>query len=174
MRKVILFVLLFMAIGYSQIPLFYSGSRPTDGQSCAVQTFSTTDTSFTATYYWYPDYSVFTGAASLFGGFDLISGADTVCTIKVKLIMRKKSELTGDGATVVYDSTDYHTLSSGSGNWIPAEDGVTSTYTPFSVDLAAETWWKPNIGIEVQFIQNAMASGTKELEAYVIPIKYAY
>ena len=179
MRKLVVLILLFVGLGYSQIPVFFNSSKPSDRQPCVVKTFNaSTDTSYTSNVIFWDDwdapYTMFSGAATLCGGFQLISGADTITTINVRLVMRHKSELTGEGATVVYDSAGYHALTTGSGNYIPAEDAVTTTYTPFSIDLAGEDWWKPCIGIEIQFIQCSMSSGTKEVEAYLVLQRYNY
>ena len=174
MRKFIVVFLILTTGLLAQIPVFNNGN-PHDGQACIVKIFSSTDTSYTGQVFWSPPYTLFTGAASLCGGFQLISGTDTVATIKVRLIMRIKSALTGEGGTVVYDSSGYHTLTTGGGNYIPAENAVTTTYTPFSVDLAGEAWWKPCIGIEVQIIENALfGTATKEVECYLIPSRYNY
>ena len=172
--KKLIFVLLFVIFAQAQIPVFHNGD-PRDGQACIIKTFNaSTDTSYTSQVFWEPPYTLFTGAVSLCGGFQLISGVDTVTTINVRLIMRKMSAATGETGTTVYDSTGYHALITGSGNYIPAEDAVSTTYTPFSIDLADEAWWKPCIGIEIQFIQCSMSSGTKEVEAYLIPQRYNY
>ena len=176
MKKLILIGLLFAGILQAQIPVFNAGGNYRDGVVCDVKTFNAaTDTSYTSdVIYWDDYYTLITGAVSLSGGFDLISGADTLCTINVRLVMRRSAATTGNSGTVIYDSTGYHTLTTGDGNYIPAENAVTSTFTLFSVDLAGEEWWKPCIGIEVQFIQCSMASGTKEVEAYLIVQRYSY
>ena len=173
MKKLIVILLLAGSL-YSQIPVFSSGNYR-DGVVCATQTFSATDTLFTSQIiYWDDPYTVFTGAATLAGGFDLIAGTDTLCTIYVRLIIRYRTETTGNLGTPIYDSNGWHTLATGSGNSIPIENAVTSAYTPYSVNLANETWWKPCVGIIVRYIQHPMSSGTKEMDAYLIPVRYQY
>ena len=176
MKKLLMAGLILLLVGSlsAQIPVFTYGNY-NDRSPCEVKIFSATDTMFTSEIiYWDNPYFLFTGAVTLAGGMDLISGADTLCTMQARLVMRYRAETTGNSGTAIYDSTGWHTLATGSGNYIPAEDAVTSTYHPFSVELANEDWWKPCIGIQLRFWQHPMASGTKELEAYLIPNRYSY
>ena len=162
------FVLIFMIFAVSataQIPLFGSQAGQ-NGQLCPPQTLDGTaaDTVVSGVVY-YQEMLSKTGAATLCGGFLLSAGSDALATIQFRLVMNSDNGLDN---TVAYDSTDWHTLSANTGDYIPAEDDVTSSVCFWSVDLAGQDSWKPHIGIQVRVLTPINSGMIKLFDMYII------
>lgn len=171
MYRVILIVLLAVFIGQSQIPLYLPNQ--VEGAQSKRWTTTGTDTNLVIQYYFYPDYKIFTGAAALFGNMVADSaGYDTLTTINCRLIMRHWSA----SSVVLYDSTGYHNLATeaDAGDYIPAEDEVGTTPICWSINLSNKNFWKPCVGIEIQFINNQKTGMSKKIEPYLNTIYYQW
>ena len=131
-------------------------------------TFTQTDTSFTSGLLYFQMNNLTTGAATMAGTAKMISGTDTVTTFEARLVMRSVSSI--DPYSIIYDSTGWHTITAGTGDYIPAENDVTTSKTDFAVDLTNQDWWKPCIGIVIRAKQNKLfsSSASKKLELYII------
>jgi len=172
MKKLLLFLLL-PVLAYSQVPI-YGGFAGMNGGICAVKTFNSTDSIFTSEpIFWRPNKTLFTGAASLAGKMSLTAGTDTLTAFSARLIMFETSQV-GTTLGALYDSTGWHDILANTGDYIPAENAITSAGQCFSVDLAGFNWWKPSIGIQIRAHTSPGSNATrvKKLELYLVYTAY--
>lgn len=169
MFKSLFFIILATGSVMAQAPIFGPNAMR-EGYACVVWSSTGADTSkSTGQLFFTSDYEAITGAVTLAGYMQVSAGADTLTTIKVRLIMKRYGAIT---YATIYDTSAAHTLIQQSGDYIPVEDDVNSSGVPFSIELANQTWWKPCVGIEIQFIHYQKSGMTKKIEAYLILNKY--
>ena len=71
-------------------------------------------------------------------------------------------------SAVQYDSSGWHQVTAQTGDYIPIENDVGSTAIDFSFDLAAQPYWKPCIGVQVQARNGGGIAITKRMVLYLI------
>lgn len=153
-------VIALVAFGIAQVPLF----GPYDGHNdaCEVQTLTASVTSVTSkNIYWSPSFG-YDGVASLWGEMKMAT-TDTITalTFEAKLIGPSSSITAG---SVVYDSTDWHTITANTGDYLPTADSLSNGNLHFfSVDLAGQDWWKKSRGIIIKISATGLG-GSEELE----------
>ena len=112
----------------------------------------------------------FSGAITLAGKVKLLSGtAPANINANIKLVFKEDSAI--DGKQIASDTAALVTLNTSTGGSVASKLTGVGSIASFEVDLAAESFWKPCIGMMISF-GSTTGTYTAGIEAVVIPIKY--